>query len=44
MLIHGTPESKAESQKNYKFDFAGIISFMITMVALQLFVTQGNKL
>ena len=44
MLIHGTPESKAESQKNYKFDFAGVISFMIAMVALQIFVTQGNKL
>ena len=44
MLIHGTPESKAESQKNYKLDFAGIISFMIAMVALQIFVTQGNKL
>lgn len=44
MLMHGTPESKAASQKNYKFDFAGVICFMIAMVALQIFVTQGNKL
>ena len=44
MLMHGTPESKAVSQKNYKFDFAGVICFMIAMVALQIFVTQGNKL
>lgn len=44
MLMHGTPESKAESQANYKFDFAGVICFMIAMVALQIFVTQGNKL
>jgi DHA2 family multidrug resistance protein-like MFS transporter len=44
ILIHGTPESRAESKKDYKFDFAGVISFMIAMVALQIFVTQGNKL
>jgi DHA2 family multidrug resistance protein-like MFS transporter len=44
MMIHGTPESKAESQTGYKFDFAGVICFMIAMVALQLLVTQGNKL
>jgi DHA2 family multidrug resistance protein-like MFS transporter len=44
MLIHGTPESKAESRPNYKFDFAGVICFMIAMVALEIVVTQGNKL
>lgn len=44
LLMRGTPESKAASQKEYKFDFAGVISFMIAMVALQIFVTQGNKL
>jgi len=44
MMIHGTPESKAESQTGYKFDFAGVICFMIAMVALQLLVTQGNNL
>jgi len=44
MLMRGTPESKAEGQKNYKFDFAGVICFMTAMVALEVFVTQGNKL
>jgi DHA2 family multidrug resistance protein-like MFS transporter len=44
MLIHGTPESKAASQTHSKFDFAGVICFMIAMVALEIFATQGNKL
>lgn len=44
LMIQGTPESKAESKGNYKFDFVGVITFMITMVALQIVVTQGNKL
>ncbi|WP_407279837.1 MFS transporter [Aromatoleum evansii] len=43
-LVRGTPESKAETSGSYKFDFAGVIAFMITMVALQIVVTQGNKL
>ncbi|MBK5913550.1 MFS transporter [Rhodocyclus purpureus] len=42
-MIKGTPESKAESRGDYKFDLAGVLTFMIAMVALQLFVTQGNK-
>lgn len=44
MLMHGTPESKAKAQPNYKFDFAGVLCFMIAMVALEIFATQGNKL
>jgi len=43
-LMKGTPESKAETKGDYKFDFAGVITFMIAMVALQIVVTQGNKL
>ena len=43
-MIRGTPESKVESTGNHKLDLAGIISFMVTMVALQVFVTQGNKM
>lgn len=43
-MIRGTPESKAESKGNYKFDLPGVLTFMITMVALQVVVTQGNKL
>jgi DHA2 family multidrug resistance protein-like MFS transporter len=44
ILMHGTPESKSEGKTGYKFDFAGVISFLIAMVALQLVVTQGNRL
>ena len=43
-MIKGTPESKVESKGAYKFDFAGVFTFMIAMVALQILVTQGNKL
>ena len=43
-MIKGTPESKAETKGDYKFDFAGVFTFMIAMVALQIVVTQGNKL
>ena len=42
-MIKGTPESKAETKGDYKFDFAGVLTFMIAMVALQILVTQGNK-
>jgi len=44
ILIHDTPESRAEGRADYKFDFAGVIFFMIAMVALQVVVTQGNRL
>ncbi len=43
-MIRGTPESKAESKGDYKFDLPGVLTFMVTMVALQVVVTQGNKL
>ena len=43
-MIRGTPESKAETTGSYKFDLPGVLTFMVTMVALQVVVTQGNKL
>lgn len=43
-LMKGTPESKAEGQSSRKFDLAGVGSFMVAMIALQIVVTQGNKL
>ncbi|NMM81659.1 MFS transporter [Acidovorax sp. SRB_14] len=43
-MMHGTPESKAETTGGYKFDLTGVLTFMVTMVALQVLVTQGNKL
>jgi MFS transporter, DHA2 family, multidrug resistance protein len=44
LMIRGTPESKVQSGGGHKLDLAGILSFMVTMVALQIVVTQGNKL
>ncbi len=44
LLIRGTPESKAQAQGNYRFDLAGVLTFMVAMVALQVCVSQGNKL
>lgn len=39
-----TPESVAQSTDNYKFDLPGVITFMITMLSLQILVTKGNKI
>lgn len=44
LMVRGTPESKVENQTNRKLDIMGIITFMVSMVALQVVVTQGNKL
>jgi DHA2 family multidrug resistance protein-like MFS transporter len=44
LLMKGTPESRAASQGRYKFDLAGVSAFTITMIALQVVATQGNKL
>ena len=44
LLIRATPESKAEPQGQYRFDLAGVLTFMVAMVALQIFVSQGNKI
>lgn len=43
-MMRGTPESKAETRGAYQFDLTGVLAFMVTMVALQVLVTQGNKL
>ncbi len=43
-MVAGTPESKAPAREGYKFDLAGVLSFMVFMVALQVFVTQGGDL
>ncbi len=44
LMLKGTPESKAETRGSYKLDLAGVLTFMIAMVALQILVTQGNKM
>jgi DHA2 family multidrug resistance protein-like MFS transporter len=43
-LMKGTPESKAEGQTSIKFDLAGVLTFMVAMIALQIVATQGNNL
>lgn len=40
-LIKDTPESKAESKGAFKFDVAGLIILIVTMLALNLFITRG---
>lgn len=43
-LMKGTPESRAEGQASRRFDIAGVLSFMVAMIGLQIVVTQGSKL
>ncbi|RHW32610.1 MFS transporter [Oceanobacillus profundus] len=40
-LIKDTPESKAETTGTFKFDFGGLGIFIVTMLALNVFITQG---
>lgn len=41
LMVRGTPESKARTQSSSKFDYPGVFTFMIMMVALQVYATQG---
>jgi MFS transporter, DHA2 family, multidrug resistance protein len=43
LMVRGTPESKAETKGGYSLDTTGIVTFMIAMVALEVFATQGAK-
>lgn len=43
-LTKELPENKREGAGKYKIDWGGIIVFMIAMIALQIFITNGNKL
>ena len=44
LMVRGTPESKAETKGDFKFDGKGVAFFMIAMVALQVVATQGSKI
>jgi len=44
LMVAGTPESKAESSGAYKFDTAGVLTFMVMMVSLQVLATQGGTM
>ena len=41
LMVRGTPESKTAG-KDYQFDTMGVLTFMVTMVALQVLTTQGS--
>ena len=43
-LIKDTPESKAKNTGDSKFDVKGLIIFIITMLALNIFITQGAEI
>jgi len=44
LMVRGTPESKAAADKDYRFDTIGVLTFMVTMVALQILATQGSEI
>ena len=44
LMVRGTPESKAAVQGSYTFDTKGVLTFMVTMVALQVLTTQGSQM
>jgi MFS transporter, DHA2 family, multidrug resistance protein len=44
LLIKDVPESKAESTGKFKFDFGGLAIFIVTMLAINILITQGGVL
>jgi DHA2 family multidrug resistance protein-like MFS transporter len=44
LMVRGTPESRAAAQAGFKFDTTGVLTFTVTMVALQVMVTQGSRM
>lgn len=40
-LLKDTPESKQESSGTFKFDYSGLAIFIVTMIALNIFITYG---
>lgn len=40
-LIRDVPESKAETNDDYKFDFGGLAIFIVIMLAINILITQG---
>ncbi|MHA6696655.1 MFS transporter [Chryseobacterium sp. A301] len=42
LMVRGTPESKTETNGSYKFDFLGVVTFMIAIIAFQFFISNGS--
>ena len=43
-MTRGVPESKVQQTGNRKTDLAGILTFMVVMIALQVLVSMGSEL
>ncbi|KKB38480.1 MFS transporter [Bacillus thermotolerans] len=43
-LIKEVPESKAETDNKFRFDFGGLSIFIVTMLAINILITQGAGL
>ncbi|MEN3931553.1 MFS transporter [Microvirga sp. W0021] len=44
LLIYGVPESKAEgSKETQKFDYSGLVCFVVALVSLNLVITKGGS-
>ncbi|HEX5970992.1 MAG TPA: MFS transporter [Gemmatimonadaceae bacterium] len=43
LMVRGTPESRAAARAGYTLDVLGIVTFMIAMVALEVFATLGAR-
>ena len=44
LLIRGTPESKVETKERKPFDWFGLITFIVAMVAVNVVIGQGSAL
>lgn len=44
LMVRGTPESRVAATSSYRLDGKGILTFMVAMIALQVFATQGAQL
>lgn len=42
-MVKGTPESKVEAKDGYKFDLMGVITFMLSIIGLQIFLSKGSS-
>ena len=43
-MVRGTPESKAAARGDFRLDTMGVLTFMVTMVALLVVATQGSRM
>ena len=43
-LLRGAPENRAATRADARFDLAGVLLFMLAMIALEVLITQGGKL